>query len=225
MGVGGPKLCLGTSVPPGSGSSPATLGPQLGGAGEVDRERTKNPSRSGTRSPVRLGRSAFGSPEDAPRWVVCNPSPLAPLIPYSSFPGPARVPALNTPLQSVTAAATAAGNRGCPLFLGGPRRAAPSPLGGKQRRASPAPPSLPASRRRRDTRVSGSDSTRTSPGCVGSPGRVCVITVKAPLPRKERPRDAGHRGGETQQLPSKPIHARSPLPPDSQRGHGTPQQH
>ena len=150
---------------------------------------------------------------------------LLAVIPYSSFPGPARVPALNTPLQSVTAAATAAGNRGCPLFLRGPRRVAPSPLGGKQRRASPAPPSLPASRRRRDTRVRGSDSTRTSPGCVGSPGRVCVITVKAPLPRKERPRDAGHRGGETQQLPSKPLHARFPLPPDSQGGHGTPQQH
>ena len=169
-------------MPPGSGSSPATLGPQLGGAGEVDRERTKNPSRSG--SSVRLGRSAFSSLEDAPRRVVCNPSPPDPLIPYSSFPGPARVPALNTPLQSVTAAATAAGNRGCPLFLRGPRRVAPSPLGGKQRRASPAPPSLPASRRRRDTRVRGSDSTRTSPGCVGSPGRVCVITVKAPLPRR-----------------------------------------
>lgn len=62
VGVRGPKLCFGTSVPPpGSGPSPATLGSQLGEEGGQRKDKV-SPRAYSAHSPVRLGRSALGSP-------------------------------------------------------------------------------------------------------------------------------------------------------------------
>lgn len=105
--------------------------------GEADRERTKNPSRSGTRSPARPGRSAFGSPEDAPPRVVCDPSPLALLTPYSSFPGPARVPALNTPSSKCDGGGDSSWKPGLSPLPPRPVSGCPKPLGRKAARSLP----------------------------------------------------------------------------------------
>lgn len=143
------------------GSSPPLSDHSLAGRGGGQRKgRRTLPLRQLRAS----GAPAFSSLRTLLAGLSAIPAPGSPdsLTPPSS--GPARVPALNTPLRGVTAAATAAGNRGCPLFLRGPRRVALKPLGRKAAPSLPGTPSpgVPAPQRHR---VRGSDSTRTSPGC------------------------------------------------------------
>lgn len=140
----------------------------------VDRERTKYPLAP----PAPAAPSVQGAPNPAPQWThlpgCLRSQSLVSLHSLFLLPGPARFRSLNTPLQIVTAAATTAGSRGCPLFLSGPRLAAPGPPGRKETSSlpgAPFPPDLSAPSLPRDTRVRESDSTRRSPRCVGSPGR------------------------------------------------------
>lgn len=164
-----------------SGPSPATLGPQLGEEGGQRKDKV-SPRLSSARSPVASPTLRVWLPGRRAPGAVCNSSRPPPLTRSSSSPAPARVQALNTPLQTVTAAATAAGSRGCPFFLRGPRLAAPGSPGGKQRRASLAPLSLLASRRCScpETRVcAGPILHALRTGRLGSPGKECVIAVKA----------------------------------------------
>lgn len=62
----------------------------------------------------------------------------------------------------------------------------------------------------------GSHSTRTQPSVCGEPRRG-VGSLKQLAPEEGATQRAGLRDVETQQLPSRQIHTRSPLPPDSGR--------
>lgn len=99
----------------------------------------------------------------------------------------------------MTTAATAAGSRGCPILLRGPRLPAPGPPGRKETSnlpPCPLPPGRSAPYLSRDTRVRGSDSTRTSSGCVGSPGRERVITVETHSRGRSNPEHRSPRQGD-----------------------------
>ncbi|XP_036301007.1 basic proline-rich protein-like [Pipistrellus kuhlii] len=216
---------------PAQGPRLSLLGPSLGeegGHGERTKYLLAPPPAPEPPPSVRPGRSGSGSPVHAPpREGVCNPG--ARPLPLPSRARPAIRALIPAPGRACGGGGDSWG-RGRPLVLGGPRRAAPGAPGTERnkRRASAAPPSRPAPPRRLgpETRVCASPTPpHAEPPERGQPpgGH-----QRRPTPssggRSSPAQSASPRDGETPQLPSRPIHTRSVLPPDS-GGRGTPRRH
>lgn len=131
--------------------------------------------------------------------LVCNPDRLSGFTPSSTSPGPAGVPVFKYPSSNCDGGGDSSWEPGLsppPPWLSPVCPRAPWPERNVEPSACPLPPGLSARYLSRDTLVRGSDSTRTSLGCVGSSGRERVITVDAHSRRSNPERSRPPRQGD-----------------------------
>lgn len=207
--------------PPRSCPSPAPLGPQLGEEAGPRKDEGA-PGAAGARSPSVPG-AALWAPGGRTARAVCSPGRPAPGLPFLPRPGP--VPLFKYPSSAVTAAAAAAGSRGCPLSLRGPRLDAPAPLAGKTRRAPRRPlPAWPAGAAAVRRHACARPRPHARAQGAWEPGQRVCSRREARSPGRSA-REHGHRDADATITVKTNPRPRSPPARPTRGGRGTPQRH